>query len=120
MHPLYEYKPLLCYILCITDTFTTANVTISINSTLPEACVVCELVLNNISIGCYVEVKGYDGSFSTSLELMALNGSNLADGCTEKLPCGLYQVMVFDLDVNGSISKHSAFTFENISISDIG
>ena len=76
------------YTFYITDTFTTANVTISTGHTLEEVCVGCELVFNDSSIGCYVEVKKYDNDFLTPLELMALNGSNLAAGCTEKLPCG--------------------------------
>ena len=107
------------FIFYLTNTFTTTNVNISIGNTLVEVCVVCELVFSDSGIGCYVVAKRYNSNFSTAFELMALNGSNFAAGCTEKLPCGLYQVMVFDLDLNGDISKHSVFTFENISITDI-
>ena len=109
----------LCACSCTnTDTFTTVNINISVNNTLAEVCVACELVGG---IGCYVTVNGYnDINFTVSLKITALNGSNYAVDCIHNLLSGLYQLSVFDLDVNGNISKLSLISGQNFSIQELG
>ena len=97
------------------------NVNVSINSLKAQVCITCELTDTTSTTGCYVEVSDYHNKNPTTiLKITAEDGSSFAVDCILSLPNGQYELMVFDLDNNGSVSACPSFVFPNVSLDKIG
>ena len=118
---LFSFKFTMIDFCHLTDTFTTVNATITINNFDAQVCITCELIDKTNTIGCYVVVKNYhDKQPAVAIKVLAENGTNFAFQCIHSLSYGNYELLVFDLDMNGNVLPNPSFTYHNVTIWQIG
>ena len=97
------------------------NVTVSVNATLAQICILCKIAYQADSTGCYGKAYQHSNINSTvTFEVIRVDGASLASECACNLSYGVYDIVVFDLDINGIASNLPSFAYHNISLPRIG
>ena len=77
-------------------------------------CVTCIFARGTSAQGCYISLLEYHGSVATNTTGLSIEreGDSLnATGCIEDLEEGLYHVVVYDIDADGTIDWQSRALF---------
>ena len=82
---------------------------IDITSTSGEVCVVCRFSINTIAVGCEIEIRNstmtLSRKFNRSLTL------NIAEGCISNIITGYYDLYVYDVENDNTLSQLPAIIF---------
>ena len=96
------------------DTYVVQDVEISEGSVLDSICVTCIFAQGTSAQGCYVSLlENHDSMVAntTGLRIEREGDSLNATGCVENLEGGLYHVVVYDSEADGTINWNSRALF---------
>ena len=87
---------------------------IDITSTSGEVCVVCRFSINTIAVGCELHIQN---------STMTLSGRfnrdvNIADGCISNIIAGYYDLYVYDVENDNTLSQLPAFIKNQVFVDE--
>ena len=92
------------------DTYVVQDAEISEGSVLDSICITCIYAQGTSAHGCYISLlKNHDSVVTniTGLRIEREGGSLNATGCIENLEGGLYHVVVYDIEEDGTVDWNS-------------
>ena len=92
------------------DTYVVQDVEISEGSVLDSICITCIFAQGTSAQGCYVSLLENHNSMvanTTGLRIEREGDSLNATGCVENLEGGLYHVVVYDIEADGTVDWHN-------------
>ena len=96
------------------DTYVVQDAEISEGSVLDSICITCIYAQGTSAHGCYISLlKNHDSVVTniTGLRIEREGDSLNATGCIENLEGGLYHVVVYDIEADGTVDWHNRALF---------
>ena len=94
-------------------TFDTQS--IDITSTSGEVCVVCRFSINTIAVGCEIELQNNN---ETQTGRFDRDVNNIAEGCISNIITGYYDLYVYDVENDNTLSKLPAFIKNQVFVDE--
>ena len=96
------------------DTYVVQDVEISEDRLFDSICITCIFAQGTSAQGCYISLLENHDSVPTNtngLRIEREGGSLNATGCIENLEGGLYHVVVYDIEADGTVDWHNRAFF---------
>ena len=88
---------------------------IDITSTSGEVCVVCRFSINTIAIGCELQLRNSTMTLSGRFNRYV---NNIAEGCISNVITGYYDLYVYDVEKNNTLSQLPAIIKNQVSVNE--
>ena len=106
----------LCFIVHLLGTYDITEATLyNSPSNIGRTCYRCHFIRGAIAKGCFISLTS--STYSTNISLMCFPVcSNTVIGCTYDIPTGTYNMYVYDIEEDGTLSDDWAISSTNITI----
>ena len=116
----YHYG-LVCSCTCIQfiivslATFNVQQTTLFTNNSA-SICVQCTFADNSPAKGCHVNVIAVSNNATTSIDITTRDNNTRIEGCLSDISSGVYNITIYDIKSDGSISATPVTVYHNITV----
>ena len=108
----------LCFIVHSLGTYDITEATLYNDlSNIGRTCYNCHFIREAIAKGCLISLSS--STYSTNISLMCSPVCSTVIGCTYDIPTGIYNMYVYDIEEESTLSDDWAISSTNISVTGL-